>query len=176
MALCMIYPVTEEYPPTFESFFPPQGLSLSIPFILTSDVGGSEIEKNLRFLYSPHIYHLIFCKLLGFSLWGEDHWHLLEDARGTDDSRVIMTSRQEAQGPHASPCTSLVQMPPQKIFLWALVCLGRCAYKKSMSTAPGWAGHGIQLGLENDLLSALSRLFFNFLESSHHTLIPALKI
>lgn len=47
-----------EYPPTFESLFPPQGLSLSVPFILTSDGGGSEIERNLRFLYSSHTYVL----------------------------------------------------------------------------------------------------------------------
>ena len=88
-----------EYPPTFESFFPPQGLSLSIPFTLTSDIGGSETEKNLRFLYSSHMYHPTLWKFLGFTLRGETHWHLPEDTRGTDDSRVIMTSRQAAQGP-----------------------------------------------------------------------------
>ena len=98
MALCMIYPVTEEYPPTFESFFPPQGLSLSIPFILTSDVGGSEIEKSLGVLHYSHTYHLTLCNLSGFTLWGEDHWHLPEDARGMDNSRVFITSRQAAQG------------------------------------------------------------------------------
>lgn len=33
-----------------------------------------------------------------FTLWGKDYWHLLEDARGTDDDRFIMTSRQAVQG------------------------------------------------------------------------------
>ena len=47
-----------EYRHTFESLFPPQGLSLSVHFILTSDVAGLEIERNLRFLYSSHMYHL----------------------------------------------------------------------------------------------------------------------
>lgn len=31
---------------------------------------------------------------VALTLWGEDHWNLPEDARGTDDSMVIMTSRQ----------------------------------------------------------------------------------
>lgn len=94
-----------EYPPTFESFFPPQGLSLSISFILTSDVGRSEIEKNLRFLYPLQKYHLTFFKHLCFTLWREDQWHLPKDARGTDDTRVIMTSRQTVQGqPQFHPC------------------------------------------------------------------------
>ena len=94
-----------EYPPTFESFFPPQGLSLSIPFTLTSDIGGSETEKNLRFLYSLQKYHLTFFKYLRFTLWREDQRHLPKDARGTDDTRVIMTSRQTVQGhPQFHPC------------------------------------------------------------------------
>ena len=68
MALCMMYPHTKGLSTQVCILSHSQALSLSTPFILTSDVGGSEIEKNLRFLYSPHMYHLILCKLLGFSL------------------------------------------------------------------------------------------------------------
>ena len=99
MALCMIYPHSKGLSTHFCILFHLQTLPLSIPFILTSDLGILEIEKNLRFLYSPHTYLLTLCKLVGFTLWGEDHWHLPKDARGTDDSRVIMTARQASQGP-----------------------------------------------------------------------------
>ena len=38
-------------------------------------------------------------EILGFTSWGEDHWHLSEDARVTDDSSVIMPLRKASQGP-----------------------------------------------------------------------------
>ena len=60
--------IPREYPPTFESFFPPQGLSLSLHFIVISDVAGSEIERNIAFLYPSHMYNLT----CGNS-WGSHH-------------------------------------------------------------------------------------------------------
>lgn len=84
-----------------------------------------------------------------------------------DDSRVIMTSRQEAHGPwklHAYHWSRR----HHKDLLVSLSLPRQMSLQRSMSTTPGWAGHGIQLGLElEDLLSALPRLFFNFLQSSH---------
>ena len=41
-----------------------------------------------------------------------------------------------------------------------------------MSTAPGWAGHGIQIGLElEDMLRAILMIFFNFQVFCPHTMI-----
>lgn len=55
------------------------------------------------------------------------------------------------------------------MLLWALVCPGRCIYRESTPTAPGWEGRDTQCGLEfEDLLSAIPILFFNFLLSFHH--------
>ena len=81
-------------------------------------------------------------------LWGEGQWNLPEDARGTDDSRVIMTSRQAAQKTPATPHIPLVQRPPQKMFLWALLYLAGPVHTASMWTLPGWAGHCTQQNLQ----------------------------
>ena len=68
MVLCMIHRDTKRIPHTFESIFPPQGLSLSVPFIITSDVAGSEIERNIGFVQSSHMFHLT-CEIS----WGSRH-------------------------------------------------------------------------------------------------------
>ena len=77
----------------------------------------------------------------------------------------------------ATPPTSLVQRPPQMMFLWALLWPGRCVHRESRSTAPGWAEHIKQCGLKVDvMIRVLPTLLFNFLLSSHHTLITAYKM
>ena len=88
-----------EYPPTFESIFPPQGLSLSIPFILTWSCY-SRIKDRKESLISIIFSYVssYLCKLLGFRAWEENLWLLLEDARVTDDYRFIMSSRQASPG------------------------------------------------------------------------------
>ena len=77
----------------------------------------------------------------------------------------------------ATPHTSLAQRPPQMMFLWALLWPGRCVHRESTSAAPGWAGHIEQCGLKVDvMIRVLPTLLFNFLLSSHHTLITAYKM
>lgn len=77
----------------------------------------------------------------------------------------------------AIPPTSLVQGPPQMMLLWVLLSPDRCIHRESTSTAPGWAGHIEQCGLEvDDIIRALPTLLFNFLLSSHHILITAHKM
>lgn len=71
--------------------------------------------------------------------------------------------KEGSSGPPTTWPISLVQRSPQAMFLWALLCPGRCAYKESTWTASDWAGHGTQLGLEvEDLISVLLTLFFSF--------------
>ena len=99
MAPCKIYPDTGQI-----STHPVNPLSilrscpLHSPLYLLQMNGGPEDERHLIFLSSPRRYHLALCKISVFTLWGEDLWHLPEDARGTDETRVIMTSRQTVQG------------------------------------------------------------------------------
>ena len=57
----------------------------------------SEKKSSLIFLFSRYVV-LSLCALSVVTLWGEDEWNRSEVVRGTDDSRVIMTSRKAAQG------------------------------------------------------------------------------
>ena len=52
---------------------------------------------SLLSLFSKYVL-LSLCMVSVVTLWGEDKWNCLQDGIGTDDSRVIMTSRQAAQG------------------------------------------------------------------------------
>ena len=58
MVLCMIHWDTKRISTHIWIPFPSSGSVPLGPIILTSYVAGLEIERNLRFLYSSHMYHL----------------------------------------------------------------------------------------------------------------------
>ena len=67
-------------------------------------------DVSLISLFSKYVL-LSLCMLSAVTLWGDDQWNPPEDGRGTDASRVIMTSRRQlnnscdsghANGPEAT--------------------------------------------------------------------------
>ena len=67
--------------------------------MLLWDIWGWRVRKEASLNSLFFIYVLLsLCTVSGFTLWGADKWHLPKDGRGTDDSRVIIISRQTAQG------------------------------------------------------------------------------
>lgn len=149
MAPFKIYPDTHRISPTLWIPSPSQGLAPSLPFIVTSDVRGPVKEQHLVISYSFHTYNLILCKLLAFTLWGEDYWNLPEYARATDDSMVIMTSRQTLKdtcnsthitGPEATTNDVLVSLTLTRQVLLQGVYINNIWLSRVWHTAWPWAG------------------------------------
>ena len=110
-----------------------------------SEKGASLISLFLKYVL------LSLCIVSVVTFWGEDKWNPPEDGRGTDASRVIMTSREAAQG--------LLQLwahqwsrSHQRDVLWALLYLDRPVHTGPRWTQPIWAGHCNQEVLQEENL------------------------
>ena len=102
-----------------------------------SEKGASLISLFLKYVL------LSLCIVSVVTFWGEDKWNPPEDGRGTDASRVIMTSREAAQG--------LLQLwahqwsrSHHRDVLWALLYLDSPVHTAPRWTQPIWAGHCTQ--------------------------------
>ena len=98
MVLCMIHWDTKRISTHIWIHYPSSGtvpLGPIYNYIRCSRIRDREVYQiSIIFSYvSCYLW-----KLLGFTSWGEDHWHLSEDARVTDDSRDIMPTRKTSQG------------------------------------------------------------------------------
>ena len=70
----------------------------SQPYACLTYIGvKSEKSSILLSLFSKYVL-LSLCTVSVGTRWGEDEWNGPKHGRGTDDSRVIMTTRQAAQG------------------------------------------------------------------------------
>ena len=110
----------------------------------------SEKKSSLIFLFSRYVV-LSLCALSVVTLWGEDEWNRSEVVRGTDDSRVIMTSRKAAQGLlrlHARHSSR----GHHKDVLWALLYLDSPVHRAPRGTQPNWAGHCTQEDFQEEYL------------------------
>ena len=96
----------------FSSSSLPEGLSTLHNPMPVRDVWEWRVRKDASLISLFLKYVLLsLCMFSVVTLWGEDEWHRPEDGRGTDASRVIMTSRRQlnnscdsghANGPEAT--------------------------------------------------------------------------
>ena len=96
--------------------------------MLVWDIWEWRVRKaaSLLSLFSKYVL-LSLCMVSVVTLWGEDEWNGPKDGRGRDDSRVIMTTRQAAQGlllhashssrAHHKGCFVSITLPEQSITL-----------------------------------------------------------
>jgi hypothetical protein len=97
--------------------------------MLVWDIGEWRLRKaaSLLSLFSEYVL-LSLCTVSVVTLWWENEWNRPKDGRGTDDSRVITTTRQAAQGllwlhashssrGHHKGCFVSITLPGQSITL-----------------------------------------------------------